>query len=61
MKTVKWWLDIGFANAARSGKVEVDDESTEAEIDDIIREEVHNYIEWGWSTDDTFSGKEKMK
>jgi hypothetical protein len=27
MKTVNWWLDIGFADAARSGEVEVDDDT----------------------------------
>lgn len=47
MRTIKINLTIGLA-ADRELEVEVEDDATDEEIEVIVREEAHNYIEWSW-------------
>jgi len=49
MRTIEWHLETGFVGGDREGEVEVEDNATEQEIDAIIREEVFNFISWGWT------------
>lgn len=49
MKTIKWRCETGFAGCVHTGEVEVDDNASEAEIDDYVREEIFNLIEWSWN------------
>lgn len=45
---IKWTCETGYANCTHEGEVEVDDNATDEEIDEIVREEVFEYIGWGW-------------
>lgn len=45
---VNWYLEIGMQGCDRSGEVEVDDDATDADIEAAVREEVFNFISWGW-------------
>lgn len=49
MKTIKIHLTIGYPAADRRWETEVSDDATEDEINEIVKEEVYNYIEYGWS------------
>jgi hypothetical protein len=48
MKTVEWHLTIGLQGCDRSGEIEVEDDATDEQIDAVVREEVFNFVEWGW-------------
>lgn len=48
MKTIEWTLETGMQGADRSDTIEVDDDATDEEIDALVREEVFNYVSWGW-------------
>lgn len=49
---IKWHLDVGYANCDREGEVEVADTATDAEIEEVVREEVFNFISWGWEKEE---------
>lgn len=49
MRTIKWFLETSMVGADWSGEIEVEDDATEAEIDAMVREEVHNIISWSWT------------
>lgn len=49
MKTIQWAVEMGMQGCERSGEIEVEDDATEAEIDAMVRDEVFNYVSWGWS------------
>jgi hypothetical protein len=49
MKKIQWYLTIGYPTADRSGEIEVNENATDEEIEEIVCEEANNYIEWGWS------------
>lgn len=49
MKTIKWHCGTGFADCVHTGEFEIDDSASEAEIEDGVREEVFNLIEWSWN------------
>lgn len=49
MRKFNWSLNIGLANADRSGTVEIDDdEMSDDQIEELIKEEVFEYIDWGF-------------
>lgn len=48
MKTIKWCLHTGFAGVKHEGEFEVDDDTTDEEINKMVREEAFNYIDLGW-------------
>jgi len=48
MKTIEWHLETGMQGGDRSGEIEVDDDATEDEIDQMVREEVFNFVSWNW-------------
>lgn len=45
---VEWVCNTGFAGCDYKEEIEVDDNATDEEIDEIVREEVFGVIEWGW-------------
>ena len=52
MKTIEWWLETGKQGGDESGEIEVEDNTTEEEIDLLVREEVFNIVSWGWGVKD---------
>ncbi|HSC57534.1 MAG TPA: hypothetical protein VLC51_10040 [Nitrospira sp.] len=52
MKTIYWNLTIGYPTADRDGEFEVEDDTTDEEIEAMVREEANNFIEWSWSKAD---------
>jgi hypothetical protein len=49
MRTISVFLSIGYPQADRRWDVEVDDAATDEEIDEIVKEDAHQYIEYGWT------------
>lgn len=49
MRTIKCTVETGFANAIHEFEVEVEDNATDSEIDEIVWEEACNYISIGWA------------
>ena len=49
MKKIKWILETGYAGIEHEGEFEVDDDVTDKEIDEMVREDAFNCISWGWS------------
>lgn len=48
---IKWCLETGFAGCTHEGEIDVDDNATDEEIEEIVKEEAFNCIELGWSKD----------
>lgn len=46
MRIIQWVLETGFATY--EGRIEVEDNATDEEIDAEVRGKVFNWIEWGW-------------
>lgn len=51
MKTIYVHLSIGYPTACHDDELEVPDDATEEEIDEIVSEWAHNYIEYSWRED----------
>jgi hypothetical protein len=49
MRVIKWYINTGFAGCKHEGEFEVDNETSDAEIDDMVNDEMQNIIEWGWN------------
>lgn len=47
-RLIKWRMSIGFPAADRIGEVEVDDDATDEQIDDMVREDATNFLEISW-------------
>lgn len=48
MRKIKWQCDTGFAGCIHEDEFEVEDDATEEEINEMVEQEVNNYIEWTW-------------
>lgn len=48
MKTIKWWLHTGYVGAEHNGEIVVEDDATDEEIDEAVKEDMFNYLDWGW-------------
>ena len=48
MRTINVYLSIGYSNAMHDDTLDVDDNATDDDIDEMVRDWAHNYIEWGW-------------
>ena len=57
MRTIYLHLGIGFAGANHSDEIEVEDDATDAEIDEICQEWADNYINYGWSDEKPKRGR----
>jgi hypothetical protein len=49
VRIIEWHLETSTQGCGRSDTVEVEDSATDEEIDEIVREEVFNFISWGWA------------
>lgn len=52
MKTVEWHVETSMQGADWSGEIEVEDNATDAAIEEEVREEVFNIVSWGWRVKD---------
>jgi hypothetical protein len=48
MRIIEWHLETGQQGGERAGEIAVEDKTTNEEIDALVREEVFNFISWGW-------------
>lgn len=48
MKKVKVWINTGFAGAKHQDVFEFDDDATDDEIDEEVKDWLFNKIEYGW-------------
>ena len=48
MKTIRWVLETGFVGCSLEGTFAVNENATEAEIDEAVKEEVFSEISWSW-------------
>ena len=49
MKNIKWTLDVGFGNAClHQGEIEINDETSEDEIEKMVKDEVYSCLDWWW-------------
>lgn len=49
MKKIKYEISTGYCGADYRGEFEVEDDATDEEIEEMIEQEVWNYIEYSWS------------
>lgn len=56
---VKVRLSIGYVGAVRKAVLDVDDDLTDDELDEIVRDWAHNYIEWGFERVDAADEDDK--
>jgi hypothetical protein len=49
MRTIYLHLNIGYPGASQSDEIVVEDDTTDEEIDEIVREWANDYIDYGWS------------
>lgn len=47
-RLIKWRMSIGYANADRTGEVEVEDDATDEQIDAAVREDADNFLDISW-------------
>lgn len=48
METIEWHIETGMQGAEWDGEIEVEDDATDDEIQDAVREEVLNIVSYGW-------------
>lgn len=48
MKKIKAYLHAGFAGCSIEEEFEIDDNATDAQIEEQAREAVFDHIDWGW-------------
>lgn len=48
MRLIKVHLNIGLVGADRNDTLEVADDATEEEIEELAREWANDYIDWSW-------------
>lgn len=48
MRTIKWHSENGMQGSDREGEIEVEDDASDDEIDNEVREAVFDFFSWGW-------------
>ena len=48
MKKIKWICETGFAGCIHQGEFEVEDDTTEEEINEMVLDDICNYVNWSW-------------
>jgi hypothetical protein len=48
MRTIKWTPETGFARATHEGEIEVENNATVEEIEELAKEEALDSISWTW-------------
>jgi hypothetical protein len=51
MRLITWRLTIGYPTADREGEFSIDDDASDEEIEEAVRNDVHEYIEWSWEAE----------
>lgn len=46
---IKWHLDTGFVGGDRHGEIEVKDDATDEEIEEIVQTVALQRISWHWT------------
>ena len=49
MKTVTFNIETSWAHGGYSDTFEVEDDATDAEIEECVNDLIPNYVSWGWS------------
>jgi len=49
MKAIYWYLHTGFAGCTHEGEIEVPDDATTDEIEQMAKDAAFNHITWGWN------------
>lgn len=50
-RKVTWSVEVSACSWSENGELEFDDDATDEEIDNEVREAVFNIVGWGWSED----------
>lgn len=50
-KKIAWSLSIGLVGCKVTGEFEVDDDVTEVELEEYVRDEVMQHVEWNFTVD----------
>jgi hypothetical protein len=45
---VKWHLSTGLSGCDREGEVEIEDDATDDDIEDAVREDMWNFLSLTW-------------
>ncbi|MEJ0095149.1 MAG: hypothetical protein WDN46_17550 [Methylocella sp.] len=53
---VKYWIDRGVSGNDIEDEIELDDDATDHEIDEAVKEEMCNVISYGWEKKDSPNG-----
>jgi hypothetical protein len=58
MREIHWFIEMSLEGCERSGVLMVEDNATDAEIEEEVRDEVFDKITWGWAEkgDDELKG-----
>ena len=48
MKRVRWWIRPGFEDVLREGEWEVEDDTTDAELEAWLQEELSDLFDFGF-------------
>ena len=48
MKKIKWAVSLDLVGCDRSGTFEIEDDATDEEIEEYVKEEMSNYIDFHW-------------
>lgn len=51
MKTIRVTVSLGLVGCRRSETIEVEDDCSEDEIEEMARDTMYSLIEWGWSVE----------
>lgn len=49
MRKIECVLETGYVGGTRKAVIEVEDDATDDEIDEAVRDWALNYVSWGWS------------
>jgi hypothetical protein len=61
MRKIEAYLSVGLVGCKRNEIFEVEDDATDEEIEEIIKEWVYELVEWGWQTVEAKPAKEKKR
>ena len=51
MKKVKWFISLGLVGCIIEDEFEVEDDTTEEEIEELAGEVAFSVIDWGWEVE----------
>jgi hypothetical protein len=46
---IKWIMNNGLCNCDQTGEIEVDDDATDAEIEEAVKEDMWNVVSLSWA------------